>query len=91
MSYSKLHQNYNQNGHGSAISSVMHTSGITTMTETKQGAYVYGAEPASYHEWEFRTRLRMQNKKDPEKYAEAISKVVEGLRGDAFVVAQTVG
>ena len=59
--------------------------------ETRQGSYIYAGEASTFHEWEFRTRLRMQNKRDPEKYAEAISKVVEGLRGDAFVVAETVG
>ena len=39
---------------------------------------------------EFRTRLRVKAKKD-EFYAEAMSKVVDGLRGDTFVIAQEVG
>jgi hypothetical protein len=60
---------------------------------TKSGSYVYHGEAANYHEWEFRTRLRLRaaGKDDPEKYAEAMSKVVEGLRGDAFIIAKEVG
>ena len=45
--------------------------------ETRQGSYIYAGEASRFREWEFRTRLRMQDKRDPEKYAEAISKVVE--------------
>ena len=44
----------------------------------------------NYYEWEFRTKLRVANKKG-EHYYEAVSKIVDGLRGDAFVVAQEVG
>lgn len=43
-----------------------------------------------FHEWEFRTRLK-SHKEDEEKHAEAMSKAIDGLRGDAFVVVQEVG
>jgi hypothetical protein len=42
------------------------------------------------HEWEFRTRWRVANKTG-DNYVEAVSKVVEGLRGEVFVVAHEVG
>ena len=43
-----------------------------------------------FHEWEFRTRLRIASKTG-DHYIEAMSKVCDGLRGDAFVAAQEVG
>ena len=76
-------------GTSSAVSSVLHHQG-TTYIETKQGSYVYHGDAGSFHEWEFRTQLRVRGKKE-EFYAEAVSKVVDGLRGDAFIVAQEVG
>ena len=51
---------------------------------------MYHGDAGSFHEWEFRTQLRVKGKKE-EFYVEAVSKVVDGLRGDAFVVAQEVG
>ena len=45
---------------------------------------------ASFQEWEFRTRLRIFGKTG-DQYIEAMSKVCDGLRGDAFVAAQEVG
>ncbi len=58
--------------------------------ETKTRAFIYSGEAAQFHEWEFRTRLRLAAR-DPEFYKEAVSKVVEGLGGDAFIVAQEMG
>ena len=71
------------------MSSVLHHPG-TQYTETKGGSYIYHGDAATFHEWEFRTTLRVHGKKD-EYYAEAMSKVVDGLRGDAFTVAQECG
>ena len=58
--------------------------------ETKQGTYVYNGDAANFYEWEFRTKLRCANKHG-EHYTDAVSKLVDGIRGDAFVVAQEVG
>ena len=69
---------------------MLHATGISPFQETKSGSYIYYGDAASFHEWEFRTRLRVKGKKE-EYYAEAMSKVVDGLRGDAFVIAQQVG
>ena len=87
MAYSATHD---QRGHSSAVSSVLYTSHTTTFAETKTGSYVYYGDAASFHEWEFRTRMRMSGAGE-DKYAEMMSKVVEGLRGDAFIIAQQIG
>ena len=77
-------------GSSSAVSSVLFARGDSFHQETKTGSYVYYGNASNYHEWEFRTKLRMQGKKDND-YIEAASKVVDGLRGDAFVIAQELG
>ena len=51
--------------------------------------FCYG-DTGSFHEWEFRTRLRIAGKSG-DQYIEAMSRVCAGLRGDAFVTAQEVG
>ena len=77
-------------GSSSAVSSVHFALGDSFHQETKTGSYVYWDDASNYHEWEFRTRLRVQGKRD-DAYIEAASKVVDGLRGDAFVTAQELG
>ena len=80
-------------GHSSAVASVLFTRGSDRCETTKSGSYIYDGSPSHYHEWEFRTRRRVRaaGTRDEEKYAEAMSKVVDGLRGDAFVVAKEIG
>ena len=58
--------------------------------ETRSGAYICFGDAASFHEWEFRTRLRITGK-NGDQYIEAMSKVCDGLSGDAFVAPQEVG
>ena len=91
MSYGKLHQSYLEpRGHSSSVSSVLYAGGGgQRFEETKNGAFIYYGDAALFHEWEFRTRLKVRSK-TRDHYAEAMSKVVDGLRGDAFVVAQGV-
>ena len=93
MSYSALQQNFHEpRGHSSAVASVVYSRGTDKYEVTKSGSYVYNGDAANYHEWEFRTRLRVKaSGDDPERYAEAMSKVVDGLRGDAFIIAREVG
>ena len=55
--------------------------------ETSPGANIYNGDAASFHDWEFRTRLRIAGKTG-DQYIEAMPKVCEGLRGDAFAAAQ---
>jgi hypothetical protein len=92
MSYGKGHHQPDK-GHSSAVASVLYSRGGSHPAEiTKNGSYVFSGDAASYHEWEFRTRLRIKAAGDePRFYAEAMSKVVDGLRGEAFVVAKEIG
>ena len=76
MAYNRLHANYDHPGHSSSVSSVMYTANSHSPTETRLGAIVYYGDAGSFHEWEFRTRLKMQGVPD-EKYAEAMSKVID--------------
>ena len=44
----------------SAVSSVLYLRDATgNHAETRTGAYIYYGDAASFHEWEFRTRLRI--------------------------------
>ena len=91
MAFSRLRTSFgDQRGHSSAVSSVLYSYGTSSDQETKAGSYIYGGDASSFHEWEFRTRLRVKGRTE-DRYAEAVSKVIDGLRGDAFIVAQEVG
>ena len=90
MAHSKSRSYAERVGSSSAVSSVLFARGESFHQETKLGSYVYWGDASNYHEWEFRTRLRVHGKEE-HFYTEAVSKVVDGLRGDAFVCAQSVG
>ena len=78
-------------GNSSAVTTVLFSRGNDTLhQETKQGSYIYSGEAGKFHEWEFRTRLRSRGKRG-DFYIDAVSRITEGLRGDAFIVAQEVG
>ena len=75
----------------SSVTSVLyHHNASDNTRETKSGSYIYQGDAASFHEWEFRTLLRVKGKKG-DGYLESASKVVDGLRADAFTVAREVG
>ena len=58
--------------------------------EARTGAKIYFGDAASFHEWEFRARRRIAGKTG-DQHIEAMSKVCDGLRGDAVVATQEVG
>ena len=91
MAYSKPFNNNVQRGHSFAVSSVMYSQNHSSFTETKNGSYVFWGGAHEYHEWEFGIRFKTASYRDAELYVEAVSRVVDGLRGEAFVVAQEVG
>ena len=75
----------------SAVSSVLYwRDAAGNHAETRTGAKIYFGDAASFHERAFRTRLRIA-RKTGDQYIEAMAKVCDGLRGDAFVAAQEVG
>ena len=92
MSFSKPQQGNERGGlQSSAVSSVLYSRGNTGWhEETRSGAHIYSGEAHSFHEWSFRTRLFVRGKTG-DAYTNAAAKVVDGLRGDAFVVAQELG
>ena len=78
-------------GSSSAVTAVLfHRGDASTPQETKAGSYIYRGDAAHFHEWEFRTSMRSMGKRG-DAYVDAVSRIVEGLRGDAFIVAQELG
>ena len=71
----------------SAVFSILYTNEAATYELTKSGKYACWGDATSYYEWEFRTRLSILGSKE-DIYQDTVAKIVEGLRGDAFVVAQ---
>ena len=59
-------------------------------TETKSGVYTFSGHPADFYEWEFRTMARYNSCKDEDKPALG-GKILEGLKGDAYMVVQDLG
>ena len=62
----------------------------TDVELTKQGFLIYYGDAFSFHEWEFRTTMRYEATKAEDRW-ELGSKVLEGLRGDAYAVAEDLG
>ena len=74
----------------SAIASLIFNRAETgALTTTKSGAFVFSGEAARYHEWEFRTKILLMV--PAEKRLEQVPKIIEGLRGDAYIVAEQLG
>ena len=84
---------YEPMGTSSAVASVLHSGGMKNNIEvTKAGSYIYRGDASNFHEWKFRTRLRLKAAGgDDNRYAEQMSKVVDGLQGDAFTTARELG
>ena len=70
-----------EHGYSSAVSSVMFSSGRHELPETRGGSYIYDGDSAKFHEWEFKTRLKLHRSRDSDRYSEAMSRIVDGLRG----------
>ena len=58
--------------------------------ETKSGSYIFSGSVHEFHEWEFRTKLRLQGITKVEDVPYVVQKIVEGLRGDAFLIAKDI-
>ena len=93
MSYSRLAQSHHEpRGTSSAVASVLFSRGGDGHQVTKSGSYIYWGDPSNFHEWVFRTELRAKAAgTDPVKYAEVMSRIVDGLRGAAFIAAKDIG
>ena len=58
--------------------------------ETKQGFVHYTGTAMDYHFWLFKTELKMKTVK-ADDYPEAMSRLIEALRGDALTIAMEIG
>ena len=58
--------------------------------ETKRGFVYYHGNAQDYHFWLFKTELKMATTKK-EDYPEAMSRLIESLRGDALTIAIEIG
>ena len=75
----------------SAVSSVLYLRDAAgNHAETLAGVHIYYGDAASFHEWEFRTRLRIAGKSGDQSI-EAMSKSVMDCVVTQFVAAQEVG
>ena len=74
----------------SAIASLIFSRGETgALTTTKSGAFIFSGEAARDHEWEVRAKILLMPPAD--KRLEQVPKIIEGLRGDAYIVAEQLG
>jgi hypothetical protein len=58
--------------------------------ETKSGVFIFSGEPHRFHEWEFRAMARFHGSEFDDRWRLA-SKIIEGMQGDAFLVAKDFG
>ena len=58
-------------------------------TSTKDGIFIFTGQPSDFHEWEFRTMMRVKGTK-PEDMANLASRIVQGLKDDAFLTARDI-
>ena len=58
--------------------------------ETKSGVFLFRGEPTLFHEWEFRTLARFRATKK-EDLPQLGPRVLEGLRDEAYLVAEDFG
>ena len=59
-------------------------------TSTKDGIFIFNGQPSDFHEWEFRTLMRV-NGTNPDDLPNLASRIIQGLRDDAFLTATDLG
>ena len=55
----------------------------SSMAETKSGSYIYGGDPSTYHDWEFRTLLRLKLYEDAIRAKASAQSRQGSQRGDS--------
>ena len=63
-------------------------NGATMRHETRTGAFVYDGTPSKFHEWEFRTMVKLASS-DEERRLQSWSTIIDGLRREAARIAMT--
>ena len=92
MAYRNLYAGPDARGESSAVSSVLYAAhGQSSLQETRNGSYIFDGNPSNFPGWVFRVSLKIYKGRDKEKYVESMSRVMDGLKGIVFVVAQEIG
>ena len=60
------------------------------VNESRNGVFIYDGGAAKYHEWSFRTSMRMSSQKE-EDMPKTMSMIIDALRGDAAQIAMDIG
>ena len=60
------------------------------VNESRSGVFIYDGGAAKYHEWSFRTSMRMSSQKE-EDMPKTMSMIIDALRGDAAQIAMDIG
>ena len=73
-----------------AIKSLAYRPYERSPEETKQGFVYYNGNSQDWHFWNFKTMLKMKTT-SVDQFPEAVSRLVESLRGDALTIAMEIG
>ena len=60
------------------------------VNESRSGVLIYDGSAAKYHEWSFRTSMRMSSQKD-EDMPNTMSMIIDARRGDSAQIAMDIG
>ena len=88
MAYSRLSPNDSRTK-SSVVTSLAFRRGGQVAPETKDGAAIYHGDAAYYHEWEFKTRMKLTSG-TKEQFPTRMAQVVNGLRGEALAIAMQI-
>ena len=58
--------------------------------ENRGGYIIYSGDATKFHEWEFKTRMRVRTAKNDDRL-KVVQEIVDSLRGDAASIAMDLG
>ena len=79
-----------EHGSSSAVASVSFDRGSDGTMEDKRGVLAYDGCASTYHEWESRAQMKVAQVTKPEEYRDRMTKILEGLRGQAHTTVRTI-
>ena len=59
--------------------------------ETRGGIPIFNGDPSHFQEWEFRVRAKIAAQADKDHQKAMTIRLIEGLRGEPFKLAQGIG
>ena len=90
MAHSRLSPSDSRHNRSSVVTSLASRRGGQVAPETREGACIYFGDAAQYHEWEFKTTMKLTTC-SKEQFPSKMAQVVGGLRGDALAIAVRIG